>query len=164
MIKKKDIYGETIKYIEITLLAVILTACDDKKKDSISYAKQDLAIIKTTSQTISLLSSGIIFMLPEDMHEQSGKIRSQSNNMHVYADGSSQRVMIVIIGESTNETLPVLAKRLEDQQRARDSKLLIINKKTIKINGNSLQQLNSIFNSDNRKQFYSSILLGNVDN
>ncbi|MGK2959675.1 MAG: DcrB family lipoprotein [Candidatus Malihini olakiniferum] len=153
-----------LKYIGITLLAALLSACDGKKEDNAGHARNDVAATRITSQTISLLSGSITFMLPSDMHDQGGKVGSQSNNMHVYANDNGQRAVIVILGDSRNENLLILAQRLEDQQRARDANLQVVTNKFIEINGHMLQQLDSIFNSGSGKQIYSSVLLGNVAN
>lgn len=153
-----------VKYLGITLLAALLAACDGKKDDNAGHAGHDAPAAQAASQTISLLSGNITFTLPADMHDQSGKVGSQSNNMHVYANDNGQRAVIVILGDSSNETLPVLTQRLEDQQRARDANLQVVTNKSIEINGHALQQLDSISNSGSGKQVYSSVLLGNVAN
>ena len=38
--------------------------------------------------------------------------------MHVYADSTGQRAVIVILGDKTADSLETLAKRLENTQRA----------------------------------------------
>nr|VXZ91221.1 Uncharacterised protein [Klebsiella pneumoniae] len=45
------------------------------------------------------------------MADQSGKLGTRANNMHVYSDATGQKAVIVIVGDSTNEDLAVLAKR-----------------------------------------------------
>lgn len=37
------------------------------------------------------------------MADQSGKLGTQANNMHVYSDATGQKAVIVIVGDSTNE-------------------------------------------------------------
>lgn len=103
-----------VKYLGITLLAALLAACNDNKDDNTGHAGHDVPAAQAASETISLLSGNITFTLPADMHDQSGKVGSQSNNMHVYANDNGKRAVIVILGDSSNETLPVLTQRLED--------------------------------------------------
>ncbi len=57
----------------------------------------------------------------------------------------------------------MLAKRLEDNQRARDTNLQVITNKAIEVNGVPLHQLDSIITSAGEKA-YSSILIGRLDN
>ena len=78
------------------------------------------------TQAISLLDGKLSFTLPAGMADQSGKLGTQANNMHVYSDATGQKAVIVIVGDSTNEDLAVLAKRLEDQQRSRDPQLQVV--------------------------------------
>lgn len=154
-----------VKYLGITLLAALLAACDGQKEDSASHAGHDIpAAQATASQTVTLLDGNITFTLPPDMHDQSGKVGTQSNNMHVYANDNGQRAVIVILGDDSNETLQVLSQRLEDKQRERDANLQVVVNKSIEINGKTLQQLDSITNSGNGQPVYSSILLGKVNN
>ena len=48
------------------------------------------------------------------MTDQSGKLGTQANNMHVYSDATGQKAVIVIVGDSTNEDLAVMSQRLEE--------------------------------------------------
>ncbi|MFB6435042.1 MAG: DcrB family lipoprotein [Candidatus Malihini olakiniferum] len=157
-----------VKHLGITLLSALLAACDGKKNDNNAAehaASQNMSITESASQSISLLSGNIKFTLPADMHDKSRKVGSQSNNMHVYANDDGQRAVIMILGDSSNENLPVLAQRLEDHQRARDANLQVLTNKSIEINGHVLQQLDSISNSGSSgNQVYSSLLLGKVAN
>ena len=152
-----------VKYIGIALLAALLAACDGQKADDTHAGHGAPATQVATSQTVELLSGKVTFTLPADMHDQSGKVGSQANNLHVYANDSGQKAVIVIIGDDTPETLTVLAQRLEDQQRARDANLQVVTNKTIEVSGQTLQQLDSIANSGGQ-QVYSSVILGKVDN
>lgn len=70
--------------------------------------------------------------------------------------------MIVIVGDSTNEELSVLAQRLEDQQRSRDPQLQVVTNKSIDIKGHTLQQLDSIISAKGQTA-WSSVILGKVD-
>ena len=82
--------------------------------------------------------------------------------MHVYSDATGQKAVIVIVGDSTNEDLAVLAKRLEDQQRSRDPQLQVVSNKSLEIKGHTLQQLDSIISAKGQTA-WSSVLLGKVD-
>lgn len=37
------------------------------------------------------------------MTDQSGKLGTRANNMHVYSDATGQKAVIVIVGDNTNE-------------------------------------------------------------
>lgn len=82
--------------------------------------------------------------------------------MHVYSDATGQKAVIVIVGDSTNEELSVLAQRLEDQQRSRDPQLQVVTNKSIDIKGHTLQQLDSIISAKGQTA-WSSVILGKVD-
>ncbi|MFP1982107.1 DcrB family lipoprotein [Lonsdalea quercina] len=151
--------SKVVKFIGIGLLAATLTACDGKKDETPSTT--DAAAQAQSSQTISLLSGKLTFTLPADLSDQSGKLGNQANNMHVYANKSGQKAVIVILGDSTTEELPVLSQRLEDQQRTRDANLQVVTNKTIDVDGHKLQQLDSIISSSGQKA-YSSVVLGIV--
>ena len=97
------------------------------------------------------------------MTDQSGKLGTQANNMHVYSDATGQKAVIVIIGQQSQESLEVLAKRLEDQQRARDPQLQVVTNKAIEVKGQKMQQLDTVISAKGQTA-YSSVLLGNVDN
>lgn len=73
-----------------------------------------------SGQPISLMDGKLSFSLPADMTDQSGKLGTRANNMHVYSDPTGQKAVIVIVGDNTDEALPVLANRLLEQQRSRD--------------------------------------------
>lgn len=154
-----------VKYLGITLLAALLAACDGKKEDNAGHADHNAAAAQpAASQTVTLLDGKVSFTLPADMRDQSGKVGTQSNNMHVYANDNGQRAVIVILGSDTSDSLPVLTQRLEDKQRERDTNLQVVTNKSIEINGQTLQQLDSITNSGSGQPVYSSILLGKVNN
>ena len=97
------------------------------------------------------------------MTDQSGKLGTQSNNMHVYSDATGQKAVIVIVGDATNEDLSVLTKRLEDQHRSRDPQLQVVTNKSIEVKGHTLQQLDSIISAKGQTA-WSSVVLGKVDN
>ncbi|MCG8709509.1 DcrB family lipoprotein [Brenneria sp. 4F2] len=152
-----------VKYLGMSLLVVMLAACDDKTEERPAAPAQDQpAAEASTGVAIELMSGNIAFTLPADMKDQSGKLGTQANNMHVYANESGQKAVIVILGDNTSETLSVLTKRLEDQQRARDANLQVVTNKSIDVDGKEMQQLDSIITSSGQ-QAYSSVVLGKMD-
>ena len=150
-----------VKYVGIGLLVMGLAACD--KSDTKAPAEKAAAESSASGQPVSLLDGKLSFSLPADMTDQSGKLGTQANNMHVYSDATGQKAVIVIVGDNTNEDLAVLAKRLEDQQRSRDPQLQVVTNKSIELKGHTLQQLDSIISAKGQTA-YSSVVLGKVDN
>ena len=150
-----------VKYVGIGLLVMGLAACDNN--DTNAPAEGTSTESNATGQPVSLLDGKLTFSLPADMTDQSGKLGTQANNMHVYSDATGQKAVIVIVGDNTNEDLAGLAKRLEDQQRSRDPQLQVVTNKAIELKGHTLQQLDSIISAKGQTA-YSSVLLGKVDN
>ncbi|CAI0915843.1 Uncharacterised protein [Serratia quinivorans] len=150
------------KLMGISLLVLGLAACDGDTKDTKASAG-DAAASAPVGQQVSLLDGKLAFTLPAGMADQSGKLGNQANNMHVYADSTGQRALIVILGDKTADSLETLSKRLEDTQRSRDANLQVITNKAIDVNGVPLRQLDSIITSGGEKA-YSSILIGTLDN
>ncbi|EOE6860758.1 DcrB family lipoprotein [Cronobacter dublinensis] len=150
-----------VKYVGIGLLVMGLAACDNK--DSNAPASSGASQSEASGQPISLLDGKLSFSLPADMTDQSGKLGTQANNMHVYSDATGQKAVIVIVGQQSQESLEVLAKRLEDQQRARDPQLQVVTNKAIEVKGQKMQQLDTVISAKGQTA-YSSVLLGNVDN
>lgn len=149
-----------VKYVGIGLLVMGLAACDNS--DSKTPVQGASAESKTASQPVSLLDGKLSFSLPADMTDQSGKLGTQSNNMHVYSDATGQKAVIVIVGDNTQEDLATMAKRLEEQQRSRDPQLQVVTNKSIELKGHTLQQLDSIISAKGQTA-YSSVVLGKVD-
>ncbi|WP_105573726.1 DcrB family lipoprotein [Cronobacter sakazakii] len=149
-----------VKYVGIGLLVMGLAACDNK--DSNAPASAGASQSEASGQPVSLLDGKLSFSLPSDMTDQSGKVGTQANNMHVYSDQTGQKAVIVIVGEKSQESLEVLAKRLEDQQRARDPQLQVVTNKAIEIKGQKMQQLDTVISTKGQTA-YSSVVLGNVD-
>lgn len=150
------------KLMGISLLVLGLAACDGETKDTKASAG-DAAASAPAGQQVNLLDGKLAFTLPVGMADQSGKLGNQANNMHVYADSTGQRALIVILGDKTADSLETLSKRLEDTQRSRDANLQVITNKAIDVNGVPLRQLDSIITSGGEKA-YSSILIGTLDN
>ena len=150
-----------VKYVGIGLLDMGLAAFDNS--DTKAPAEKAAAESSASGQPVSLLDGKLSFSLPADMTDQSGKLGTQANNMHVYSDATGQKAVIVIVGDNTNEDLAVLAKRLEDQQRSRDPQLQVVTNKSIELKGHTLQQLDSIISAKGQTA-YSSVVLGKVDN
>lgn len=138
------------KFLAVGLLVAGLSACDGSSDNNVG-------------QPISLLEGKVAFSLPADLSDQSGKMGNQANNMHVYANKTGDKAVIVILGDNTNESLNVLSDRLAEQQRARDANLQVVTNKEIKVDGQPFQQLDSIITSGGDKA-YSSVLMGKVDN
>lgn len=152
------------RMIAITLLVAGLAGCDGKTDDKIALANSNSALAAAmATQPVNLLGGKISFSLPAGMNDQSGKLGTRGNNMHVYADKTGQKAIIVILADNDAESLDVLTNRLEGQQRARDTSLQVIINKAIQINGRTLQQFDSIIKSAGQKA-YSSIVLAKVAN
>ena len=151
-----------VKYVGIGLLVMGLAACDnsDSKKTPAQGASAES---NATGQPVTLLDGKLSFSLPADMTDQSGKLGTQSNNMHVYSDSTGQKAVIVIVGDDTQEGLDTLAKRLEDQQRNRDPQLQVVTNKSIELKGQKMQQLDSIISAKGQTA-WSTVVLGKVDN
>ena len=149
-----------VKYVGIGLLVVGLAACDNS--DSKTPTEGAAAQSDASGQTVSLLDGKLSFSLPAGMTDQSGKLGTQSNNLHVYSDVTGQKAVIVIVGDSTNEELNVLAQRLEEQQRSRDPQLQVVTNKSVEVKGHTLQQLDSIISAKGQTA-WSSVLLGKID-
>lgn len=150
-----------VKYVGIGLLVMGLAACDNS--DTKAPAQGSSTESNATGQPVTLMDGKLSFSLPADMTDQSGKLGTQANNMHVYSDATGQKAVIVIVGEATNEDLSVLAGRLEEQQRSRDPQLQVVTNKSIELKGHTLQQLDSIISAKGQTA-YSSVILGKVDN
>ncbi|GAA3910525.1 MULTISPECIES: DcrB family lipoprotein [Gibbsiella] len=160
-----------VKVMGIGLIALGLAACDGQTQEtqapagnsSNNSSSNSAAANAQTGSQISLLGGKLVFTLPNGMTDQSGKLGNQANNMHVYADSSGQRAVIVILGDKTADSLETLGQRLEEKQRSRDANLQVITNKAIEIDGVPLRQLDSIITSGGEKA-YSSILIGTLDN
>jgi hypothetical protein len=161
-IERKKSMRNLVKYVGIGLLVMGLAACDNS--DSTKAPAQGASAESNASgQPVTLLDGKLSFSLPAGMTDQSGKLGTQSNNMHVYSDSTGQRAVIVIVGDDTQEDLDTLAKRLEDQQRSRDPQLQVVTNKSIELKGQKLQQLDSIISAKGQTA-WSTVVLGKVDN
>ena len=96
-----------VKYVGIGLLVMGLAACDDK--DTNATAQGSVAESNATGNPVNLLDGKLSFSLPADMTDQSGKLGTQANNMHVWSDATGQKAVIVIMGDDPKEDLAVLA-------------------------------------------------------
>ncbi|MBS0971050.1 DUF1795 domain-containing protein [Chimaeribacter arupi] len=154
-----------VKYAGIGLLVTGLAACDGNSDEKAGAAPDT---DQTTTQTadgrqVNLLDGSVMFTMPGDMTDQSGKLGTQANNMHVYADESGQKAIIVLLSDNSPDGLDVLAKRLEDQQRSRDPDLQVVTNKSITVDGQPAQQLDSVIATSGKKA-YSSVVLAKVAN
>ncbi|MFG1174794.1 DcrB family lipoprotein [Erwiniaceae bacterium CAU 1747] len=150
-----------LKYVSVSLLVVGLAACDGKS-DTAAADKNTSSEASQNSQTVSLMDGKLSFALPAGVTDKSGKLGTQANNMHVYADESGQKAIIVIEGDSSNDTLEDLAKRMLDQQRSRAPQLQVVTNKEITVDGQKLQQLDTVI-SVNNQSAWSSLVMGKVD-
>lgn len=149
-----------VKYVGIGLLALGLAACDQKKENA---AKDDNGVSASQSaQTVTLMDGKLSFSLPAGMSDKSGKIGSQSTNMHVYADESGQSAIIVIEGDATEESLDVLSQRLEQQQRNRDPQLQVVSNNAVTLKDQPAQQLDTVISANNQTS-WSTVILAKVD-
>lgn len=169
--EKESPMRKIVKVMGIGLIALGLAACDGQTQEtqapagnsSNNSSSNTAAANAQTGSQVSLLGGKLVFTLPNGMTDQSGKLGNQANNMHVYADSSGQRAVIVILGDKTADSLETLGQRLEEKQRSRDANLQVITNKAIEIDGVPLRQLDSIITSGGEKA-YSSILIGTLDN
>ncbi|PKH22245.1 hypothetical protein CIG19_13140 [Enterobacterales bacterium CwR94] len=150
-----------VKYLAAALMVTGLAACDGKS-DNAAANDNGVSSSPSAQQNVTLLDGKLSFALPPGMSDKSGKLGTQANNMHVYADETGQRAIIVISGDATNEALDVLAQRLEQQQRNRDPNLQLVTNKSIEVKGQKLQQLDSVMTA-NGQSAWSSVVLGLVD-
>lgn len=149
-----------VKYVGMGLLVLGLAACDNS--DSKAPAEGAAAESNASGQPVSLLDGKVSFSLPAEMTDQSGKLGTQANNMHVYSDATGQKAVIVIVGDNTPDDLAALSKRLEDQQRARDPQLQVVANKSVEIKGHTLQQLDTVISAKGQTA-WSSVILSKVD-
>ncbi|CAY76135.1 Protein dcrB precursor [Erwinia pyrifoliae DSM 12163] len=158
-ILKGTLMRNLLKYAGIAVLVTGLAACDgnnDKAADNQGVSSSQSA------QNVTLMDGKLSFALPPGMSDKSGKLGTQANNMHVYADESGQKAIIVIEGDSSNEGLDTLTERLEAQQRSRDPQLQVVTNKTISVKDHELQQLDSVISANNQSS-WSSVVLGKID-
>jgi hypothetical protein len=78
--------------------------------------------------------------------------------VHIYADSTNQRAVIVIVADKAAGDLETLTKRMEEQQRSRDANLQVITNKAIEINGTPMRQLDTVITVAGQKA-YSGVLL-----
>ncbi|MGL5387116.1 MAG: DcrB family lipoprotein [Enterobacterales bacterium] len=147
------------KLMGISLLVLGLAACDGATKDSKAPADSAAASVPS-GQQVSLLDGKLTFTLPNGLADQSDKLTNQPSNVHIYADGSNQRAVIVIVADKAAASdLETLAKRMEEQQRSRDANLQVITNKAVEINGVPMRQLDTVITVAGQKA-YSGVLLG----
>ncbi|WP_241581327.1 DcrB family lipoprotein [Rosenbergiella nectarea] len=149
-------------YLSIFLVVLGLAACDQKKDDPHAQ-HQDQSASKSQHQNISLLDGKLTFSLPQGMSDQTGKLGTESNNMHVYANNNGQQAVIVIIGDETALTLPELSQKLQDQQRHRDPQLQVVADKPITLGDTPGQKLDSVVSTNNHSN-WSTVVLAKLNN
>lgn len=146
-----------LKYAGIGLLVIGLAACDGKKDQTSGENSSTQA-----AQQVSLMDGKLTFSLPAGISDKSDKLATQASNMHVYADNTQQRTIIVLIGDNTRQKLDVFARRLEDEQRSRDPQLQVISNQSLTLNGHEAQELDTVISAHNQTS-WSSIILTRVD-
>src|SRR5699024_1858308 len=90
-IERKKSVRNLVKYVGIGLLVMGLAACDDK--DTNATAQGSVAESNATGNPVNLLDGKLSFSLPADMTDQSGKLGTQANNMHVWSDATGQKAV-----------------------------------------------------------------------
>ena len=148
-----------VKYVGMGLLVLGLAACDQKKDEA---ANDNGVSASQSAQTVTLMDGKLSFSLPPGMSDKSGKLGSQTTNMHVYADETGARAIIVIAGDPTSDGLDVLSKRMEQQQRNRDPQLQVVSNKSVTLKDQPAQQLDSVISANNQTS-WSSVVLAKVD-
>ena len=148
-----------VKYAGIGLLVLGLAACDQKKDEA---TDSNSTTASQSAQNVTLMDGKLSFSLPAGMSDKSGKLGNQTTNMHVYADETGARAVIVIAGDATSEGLDVLAQRLEQQQRNRDPQLQVVSDKAITLKDQPAQRLDSVVSANNQTS-WSSVILAKVD-
>mgnify|MGYP004704163385 FL=1 len=151
--------SKLLKYLSVGLLVIGLAACDQKKEDT---AGQHAAASQQDAQTVTLAGGKLSFTLPSGMTDQTGKLGTTGNNIHVYANNNGQQAIIVITGDNTSEALDVLSQRLEQQQRNRDPQLQVVSDKEITLSGHPAQQLDSVISAKNQTN-WSTVVMTKVD-
>ena len=149
-------------YVGIFLVVLGLAACDQKKDDP-QAQHQDQSASHSEQHNISLLDGKLTFSLPQGMSDQTGKLGTESNNMHVYANNNGQQAVIVIIGDETALTLPQLSQKLQDQQRNRDPQLQVVADKPITLGHTAGQQLDSVVSTNNHSN-WSTVVVTKLNN
>ncbi|MBW9810113.1 DUF1795 domain-containing protein, partial [Escherichia coli] len=130
---------DLVKYVGIGRGVMGRAAWD--AQDTNAMAQGSVAESNATGNPVNLLDGKLSFSLPADMPDQSGKLGTQANNMHVWSDATGQKAVIVIMGADPKEALAVLAKRLEDQQRSRDPHLHVVTNTAVELKGHKMQPL-----------------------
>ena len=148
-----------VKYVGMGLLVLGLAACDQKKDEA---ANDNGVSASQSAQTVTLMDGKLSFSLPPGMSDKSGKLGSQTTNMHVYADETGARAIIVIAGDPTNDGLDVLSQRMEQQQRNRDPQLQVVSNKSVTLKDQPAQQLDTVISANNQTS-WSSVVLAKVD-
>jgi len=153
-----------LKYAGVSLLVVGLAACDGKSDTTAADSKGGNQSSQESQggETVALMDGKLSFTLPAGMTDKSGKLGTQANNMHVYADESGQKAIIVIEAEGSKDSLDDLTKRMVEQQQSRSPQLQVVTNKAITVNDQQLQQLDTVINA-NGQSTWSSLVMGKVD-
>ncbi len=86
-------------WLNMSELACWLWGLRPDDKDTNATAQGSVAESNATGNPVNLLDGKLSFSLPADMTDQSGKLGTQANNMHVWSDATGQKAVIVIMGD-----------------------------------------------------------------
>lgn len=160
---------KSITYLVIIMFASLLVACDRKQEEpkktapaATSSVSPQASNTNAARPNINLLEGKLRFTLPGEMADKSDKLSTQSSNMHVYADKTGQKAIIIIIGEPTSETLETLAQRLQQQQRSRDPQLQVVKNSAMTITNQPVWRLDSVI-SANGLTNWSTVILAKIN-
>lgn len=144
----------------VGLLLLSLTACDQSKDEAKHQTSSQTA--EQQAPNVSLLDGRLTFKLPEGMTDQTGKLGSESNNMHVYANSDGSQAVIVIVGDQSSQPLNELSQKLQNQQQKRDPQLQVVADKALMLGKLPAQQLDSVISAKNHSN-WSTVILSKVD-
>lgn len=129
--------GNLVKLIGVGLLVTGLAACDGNSTTEASAPAQGASAT------------------------QPSKLGSQTNNMSVYANKTSQQAVIVILAPMPKDSLNALSSRLIDQQKSRDASLQLVSSEAVTLGGKSVEKVVSMQQA-NGHAVYSSIILAQI--
>ncbi len=150
------------KFLGVGIVLLSLSACD-QKTDADNHASGNQHSAQVSGRKIALIDSKLTFTLPQNMNDETGKLGTQSNNMHVYANADGQQAVIVIVGDETPLSLSELSQKLQTQQRNRDPQLQVVSDKSVTLGNGTAQQLDSVISTNNHSS-WSTVVFAKVNN
>lgn len=144
------------------LIVTALSGCDDNAQQVNNQYNQGAQNSNQheNDQQVMLLDGHFSFTLPAGLivrNHQPGV----DDNIYVYATADGQNTVIVIVSDTSADTLEIMASRLQASQRQRDAQLQVINNQQVMIAGQPLWRFDSIV-TENAGRNYSSIVLGKI--